>query len=67
MAQVNLTVNSQTTGGKKTSKTIGYVNPSATNEQLRQTSILFNALSQNTYEGGTKTVKTNINDPDTTS
>lgn len=64
MAKVSLSITSQSTSGKDQSKTIGYINPTATNEQLRQTSILFNALSQNTYDGAIKTVKTNVNDPD---
>lgn len=64
MAKVSLSITSQSTSGKDQSKTIGYINPTATNEHLRQTSILFNALSQNTYDGAIKTVKTNVNDPD---
>jgi len=62
----SLQVSSTTTNNKKQSKTIGYINPTATNSQLNQTSILFNALSTNTYNSGEKIVKTNIADPDPT-
>ena len=65
MAKVSVSVTGITTQNKDNSRTLGYVNPEATNAQLKQMAIAYNALSTKTYQGGEKIVRTDINDPDT--
>ena len=64
MAKVSVSVTGITTQNKDNSRTLGYVNPEATNAQLKQMAIAYNALSTKTYQGGEKIVRTDINDPE---
>ena len=66
MAKVSVSVTGITTQNKDNSRTLGYVNPEATNAQLKQMAIAYNALSTKTYQGGEKIVRTDINDPEET-
>ena len=47
--------------GKDKSRTIGYINPEATNEQLKNMAIAYNNLSTKVYQSGEKIVRTDLN------
>lgn len=64
MAKVSISIESRTQNLKTNTKSLGYINPQATNAQLGTLAIAFNNLSTKTYEGGKKTVITDLNDPD---
>lgn len=56
MAKVSIQINSQKAGstGTKVTDKISYVNPEATNEQLKQFAQKVSSLSQNSYLSTTK-------------
>ncbi len=46
--------------GKKTSEKISYVNPEATNQQIREFALKLMALTDNTYTSATKITEEKI-------
>lgn len=55
-------IDSVDANGKKYTKTVPYVNPDATNEQLRALAEGLNSLTSNTYVSGTRVEKTDFLD-----
>lgn len=66
MSNVSISVTAQKEGKDK-SRTIGYINPEATNEQLHEMAIAYNNLSTKTYQSGTKIVRSDLNETSTKS
>lgn len=63
MATESLAIKSINSSSKSTTRTLGYVNPDATNTQLGKTAQLFNALSTRTYDNAYSIRKTDVTEP----
>jgi len=67
MAKVSVSITATTQQNKDKTRTLGYVNPEATNEQLQQMAAAYNALSTKVYQNGEKIVRTDLAEPTDTS
>lgn len=63
--QVDLQIDSVTTANKKQSKNIGYVNPNATNAQLKTLAQTLNALTTNIYTNAIRVSEDSVDSSDT--
>lgn len=63
-AKVSVSITATTQQNKDKTRTLGYVNPEATNEQLQQMAAAYNALSTKVYQNGEKIVRTDLADPE---
>ena len=60
MAKVSIEIDTTTANGKKNTTNISYVNPTSTNEKLRQFAQMLVALTTDTYVGVTKITKESV-------
>ena len=60
MAKVSIEIDTTTSSGKKNTTNVSYVNPTATNEKLRQFAQMLIALTTDTYVGTTKITKESV-------
>jgi len=64
MAKVSVSITATTQQNKDKTRTLGYINPQATNQQLQQMAIAYNNLSTKTYQSGEKIVRTDLAESD---
>ena len=60
MAKVSIEIETMTNQGRKLTTNVSYINPTATNDKLRQFAQMLVALTTNTYEGVTKITKESV-------
>ena len=60
MAKISLEIETLTSSRKKNTTTISYINPTATNEKLRQFAQMLIALTTDTYGETTKITKESV-------
>ena len=60
MAKISLEISTTTTSGKKNTTNVSYINPTATNDKLRQFAQMLVALTTDTYVGTTKITKESV-------
>ena len=57
---VTLSISTKDQSGIKHTTNVSYVNPQATNEQLKEFALMLVALTYETYEGATKITKESV-------
>lgn len=57
MAETSIQIKAESPQGASMTTTVNYVNPEATNEQLRLLAMKLNSLTRNEYKGATKVTK----------
>ena len=60
MAKISLEIETTTNSGEKNTTTVSYINPTATNDKLRQFAQMLVALTTDTYGGLTKITKESV-------
>ena len=60
MAKISIEIDTTTSSGKKTTTNVNYINPTATNDKLRQFAQMLVALTTDTYGGVTKITKESV-------
>ena len=60
MAKISIEIETTTNSGKKNTTTVSYINPTATNDKLRQFAQMLVALTTDTYGGVTKITKESV-------
>lgn len=61
--QTSLNITSVDANNKKVTKSLTYINKSATNAQLKTAAQKFNAISQNTYSEADRIIKMSVEEP----
>lgn len=60
MAKISIEIETTNALGKKITTNISYINPTATNDKLKQFAQMLVALTKDTYEGVTKITKESV-------
>lgn len=64
--QTSLNITYADSGLKKSTKSLTYINPEATNAQLETAASLFSAISQNSYVGAERIDRIDVSEPEPT-
>ena len=60
MAKISIEIDTTTSSAKKNTTNVSYINPTATNDKLRQFAQMLVALTTDTYVGVTKITKESV-------